>query len=258
MKIAVLVKEVPDTSGDRSLDEETGLTRRGAGDVVLDEINERALELALAHAGSSEGTEVVALTMAPESAGANLRRALAMGAHSAVHVVDDDLAGADALLTATVLAAALRRGDYDLVVTGNQSTDGSGGVVPAMVAELLGATLLSGMRSVQITPDGVRGTRAVEGATQTVSAELPAVLSVTEAMPEGRFPSFKGIMAAKKKPYEKLTLADLGVDASPTATAASIMTAVAQRPPRAAGRTVHDDGTAARQLVDYLVEQRLV
>ncbi len=130
MKIFVLVKEVPDTYGDRTLNLETGLADRGAGDVVLDEITERALEVALSYADKNEGTEVVALTMAPESATASVRRALAIGAASAIHIVDEQLVGADLGLTAEVLAAAIRRGAPDLVITGNLSTDGAGGVLP--------------------------------------------------------------------------------------------------------------------------------
>ncbi|HWV48506.1 MAG TPA: electron transfer flavoprotein subunit beta, partial [Microbacterium sp.] len=137
MKIFVLVKEVPDTYGDRKLNLETGLADRAAGDVVLDEITERALEVALGYADKNEGTDVVALSMAPESSTASVRRALAIGAGSAVHIADEQLVGADLGLTAEVLAAAIRRGEPDLVITGNLSTDGSAGVIPAMLAEHL-------------------------------------------------------------------------------------------------------------------------
>ena len=138
MKIFVLVKEVPDTYGDRKLSLETGLADRSAGDVVLDEITERALEVALSYADKNPDAEVTALTMAPESSTATVRRALAIGAASAIHIADDELVGADLGLTAQVLAAAIRRGGADLVITGNLSTDGSGGVIPAMLAEHLG------------------------------------------------------------------------------------------------------------------------
>ena len=137
MKIFVLVKEVPDTYGDRKLNLETGLADRAAGDVVLDEITERALEVALAYAEKNDGTEVVALAMAPESSTASIRRALAIGAASAVHVVDEQLAGADLGLTAEALAAAIRRAEPDLVITGNLSTDGSGGMIPAMILSII-------------------------------------------------------------------------------------------------------------------------
>ncbi|MBO0979678.1 electron transfer flavoprotein subunit beta/FixA family protein [Microbacterium sp. SD291] len=258
MKIFVLVKEVPDTYGDRKLDLETGLADRAAGDVVLDEITERALEVALSHADKNEGTEVVALSMAPEGSTASVRRALAIGAASAVHIADEQLAGADLTLTAEVLAAAIRRGAPDLVITGNLSTDGSGGVVPAMLAEHLGWAQATALTSVEIGTDGVRGTRGADAGAQEVSAPLPAVISITEALPDARFPNFKGIMAAKKKPVEVLTLADLGVSADPSLAPRAIMTAVSEKPPRAAGVKIVDDGDAAQKLVAYLVQNRLV
>jgi electron transfer flavoprotein beta subunit len=258
MKIYVLVKEVPDTYGDRKLNLETGLAERGAGDVVLDEITERALEVALSYADKNEGTEVVALSMAPGSAASSLRRALAIGAASAVHVADEALIGADLGLTAEVLAAAIRRAQPDLVITGNLSTDGAGGVIPAMLAEHLGYAQATALSAVEITPEGVSGTRAADAGSQQVSAPFPAVISLTEALPDARFPNFKGIMAAKKKPLEVLSLDDLGVSADPAAAPRTIMTSVAEKPPRAAGVKITDEGDAGKQLVDYLVQNRLV
>jgi len=258
MKIFVLVKEVPDTYGDRKLDLETGLADRGAGDVVLDEITERALEVALSHADKNEGTEVVAVAMAPEGSTASVRRALAIGAGSAVHIADERLAGADLGLTAEVLAAAIRRGEPDLVITGNLSTDGSGGVMAAMLAEHLGWAQATALTAVEITADGISGTRGADAGAQPISASLPAVLSITEALPDARFPNFKGIMAAKKKPLDVLTLDDLGVSADPAEAPRTIMTAVSEKPPRAAGVKIVDEGDAAQKLVDYLAENRLV
>ncbi|MCS3443506.1 electron transfer flavoprotein subunit beta/FixA family protein [Microbacterium phyllosphaerae] len=258
MKIFVLVKEVPDTYGDRKLDLETGLADRGAGDMVLDEITERALEVALSHADKNEGTEVVALAMAPGGSTASVRRALAIGAGSAVHIADEQLAGADLGLTAETLAAAIRRAEPDLVITGNLSTDGSGGVMAAMLAEHLGWAQATALTSVEITPEGITGTRGADAGAQPISASLPAVISITEALPDARFPNFKGIMAAKKKPLEVLTLDDLGVSADPAAAPRTIMTAVAEKPPRAAGVKIVDEGDAAEKLVDYLVQNRLV
>ncbi len=258
MKIFVLVKEVPDTYGDRKLDLETGLADRGAGDVVLDEITERALEVALSYADANPGTEVVALSMAPESATASIRRALAIGAGSAVHVSDEALHGADLGLTAAVLAAAIRRGAPDLVITGNLSTDGSGGVIPAMLAEHLGFAQATALSAVTIGADAVSGTRATDYGSQQVSAPLPAVISITEALPDARFPNFKGIMAAKKKPLEVLSLADLGISTDPAEAPQAILTAVAEKPPRAAGVKITDEGDAAAQLVEFLAQNRLV
>ncbi|TCJ21705.1 electron transfer flavoprotein subunit beta/FixA family protein [Microbacterium sp. PI-1] len=258
MKIFVLVKEVPDTYGDRKLNLETGLADRAAGDVVLDEITERALEVALRYADKNDGTEVVALSMAPAGSTASVRRALAIGASSAVHIADEELVGADLGLTAEVLAAAIRRGSPDLVITGNLSTDGSGGVIPAMLAEHLGFAQATALTSVEITDDGVSGVRGADAGSQPITASLPAVISITEALPDARFPNFKGIMAAKKKPLEVLSLVDLEVSADPSAAPRTIMTAVSEKPPRAAGVKITDEGDAADKLVDYLVQNRLV
>jgi len=257
MKIVVLVKEVPDTYGDRKLDPETGLADRAAGESVLDEIAERSLEVALAFADSHPDTEIVLLSMAPESATTSLRKGLAMGAGSVVHVADDRLAGADLGLTAQVLAAALQRTGFDLVITGNLSTDGSGGVLPAMIAEHLGVPLAGALTNVSISDEGVSGERVTDAGIARVRASLPAVISITEALPDARFPTFKGIMAAKKKPVTALTAADLDIDPDDLSVPRSILLAVAQRPPRTAGTKIVDEGDAGRQLAEYLVQQKL-
>lgn len=257
MKIVVLVKEVPDTYGDRVLDLETGLAQRDAGDRVLDEIGERALEVALAHADASGDAEVVLLSMAPEAATTSLRRGLAMGAASAVQVVDEGLVGADLGLTAQVLAAALDRIGFDLAITGNLSTDGTGGVLPAMIAELLDIPAATALTSVRIGDGEVAGVRASDAGTMEVSAALPAVISITEALPDPRMANFKGIMAAKKKPFETLTLADLDIDPLDARWSRSIMIGIAEKPPRAAGVKIVDEGDAGEKLADFLVENRL-
>ncbi|GAA1807674.1 electron transfer flavoprotein subunit beta/FixA family protein [Agromyces neolithicus] len=260
MKIIVLVKEVPDTYGERKLDLETGLADRAASESVLDEISERALEVALAHAGSAGSAgdvEVVVLSMAPESAAATIRKGLAMGAASAIHIADPDLAGADLGLTARTLAAAIRRAGFDLVITGNLSTDGSGGVLAAMLAELLEVPNVTALSSVEITADTVAGTRSTDDAAMRVSAPLPAVISITEALPDARLPNFKGIMAAKKKPFETLTAADLGIEPHDLSVAASILTAIAEKPPRAAGVKITDEGDGGTKIAEFLIENRL-
>ncbi|HAS31700.1 MAG: electron transfer flavoprotein subunit beta [Zunongwangia sp.] len=257
MKIVVLVKEVPDTYGDRVLDLETGLAQRDAGDRVLDEIGERALEVALAHADASGDAEVVLLSMAPEAATTSLRRGLAMGAASAVQVVDEGLVGADLGLTSQVLAAALDRIGFDLAITGNLSTDGTGGVLPAMIAELLDIPAATALTSVRIGDGEVAGVRASDAGTMEVSAALPAVISITEALPDPRMANFKGIMAAKKKPFETLTLADLDIDPLDARWSRSIMIGIAEKPPRAAGVKIVDEGDAGEKLADFLVENRL-
>lgn len=255
MKIIVLVKQVPDTWGERRLDAATGWLDRDAAEPVLDEIGERALEVALRVKDAAADTEVVALTMGPDDAAEVLRTALSMGADRAVHVVDDALAGADLALTARVLAAAIERTGADAVIAGNESTDGRGGVMAAMLAELLGRPLLDSLDEVAVDGDRVSGVRATEHGTAEVHAPLPAVVSVTERVAEARFPSFKGIMSAKKKPLDRLSLAELGV--APGDDASEVLR-VGERPPRQAGRVVVDDGTAARQLADFLAEQRLL
>lgn len=255
MKIVVLIKEVPDTWGERRLDLETGLTDRAGVTPVLDEIDERAVEAALAFADAHPGTEVVALTMAPASAAATVRKALAMGATSAVHVVDDALRGADLLLTADVLAAAIRRAGFDLVIAGNLSTDGGGGVLPAMVAEVLGVPNLTALSTLELSDDSVAGERVSDAGTMRVSAALPAVVSITEAMPEGRFTTFKGIMAAKKKPYETVDATALGVEPEDPAVPRYIMLSVSERPPREAGVKITDEGDAAEKLAAFLADE---
>jgi electron transfer flavoprotein beta subunit len=257
MKIIVLVKEVPDTYGDRKLNLETGLADREASETVIDEIGERALELALTYADANEGTDVAVLSLAPAAATATIRKGLAMGAGSATHVSDEALRGADLGLTAETLAAAIRRVGFDLVITGNVSTDGSGGMIPAMLAELLDVPLATGLSSVEISDAAVSGTRPVESGVQKVSANLPAVISITEALPGPRFPNFKGIMAAKKKPLEVLTLADLAITADNPDAARSIMLTVAEKPARATGVKIIDEGDAGEKLADFLVENRL-
>jgi electron transfer flavoprotein beta subunit len=255
MKIVVLIKEVPDTWGERRLDLETGLADRAASSPVLDEINERAVEVALAHADAHPGTEVTVVSMAPASATATIRKALAMGATSAVHIVDDALRGADLLLTAEVLAAAVRRADYDLVIAGNLSTDGGGGVIAGMVAELLGVPQLTGLAALELSDGAVAGERVSDAGTMRVAADLPAVVSITEALPEGRFTTFKGIMAAKKKPYETVDATALGIEPEDPATARYIMLAVAERTARTAGTKIVDEGDAGEKLAAFLVAE---
>jgi electron transfer flavoprotein beta subunit len=224
----------------------------------MDEIGERSLEVALSYADKNPDTEVVVLSMAPESAAATVRKGLARGASSAVQVTDDGLLGADHLLTAEVLAAALQRIGFDLVIAGNQSTDGVGGVIPAMIAEILGVPSATWLNSVEIGDGEVSGERASDGATMAVSAPLPAVISITEALPDARLPNFKGIMAAKKKPVETLSLADLAIDPEDHSAAHSIVIGLGEKPPREAGVKIVDEGDAGEKLAEFLVQNRLV
>lgn len=257
MKILVLAKVVPNTAHPRTLDAQNGLLQRGVLESVPDEINERTLEHALRYRDAGGAAEVTVLSMVPSHDEASVRKYLAMGADSAVMISDDALSGADAVRTAAVLAAAVQRSGADLVLAGNESTDGRGGVVPAMVAEHLGWPVLPALDDLQITADGsVTGTVTCEGETLTLTAPLPAVATVTERSAEARFPNFKGIMQAKKKPLERVSLD--GLELTNRADTASVMVAAQPAPARQAGVKVVDDGTAAEALADFLSAQRLL
>lgn len=258
MKIIVLVKAALDTEERRELHPETGLAERSESSFVIDEMSDRGLEAALAHADGAEGVEVVTVMAAPEAAAATLRKTLAIGADRAVHVVDSDLLGADIVLTARTLAAAVQREGCDLVLAGETSTDGSSGMVPAAIAELLGAAFAAGLDELAVSVGAVSGSRSVDGGVQTLEAVLPAVVSVTEALPAARFPNFKGIMAAKKKPLETLSLTDLGVRADPSLTASSIMLSAERAPEKSSGIKLVDDGMAAERLAEFLIEDGAV
>jgi electron transfer flavoprotein beta subunit len=255
MKIAVLIKQVPDTWGERRIDPSSSRVDRSDGDQVIDEINERALEVALTYRDANRDSQVVAVTMGPAGAGDAVKKSLSIGADSGVHILDDSLVGADAGATAAHLAAAIQAGGYDLVIGGNLSTDGRGGVVPAMISETLGLPLLSALDVVDFAPDRISGRRTTDFGVQTVTAALPAVITVTERVPEARFPSFKNIMAAKKKPVTVLSAAQLAV---PAASARSVVLGVHERPQREAGRIVIDDGNAAAELAEFLSAEHLV
>lgn len=259
MRIVVLVKQVPDTADVRKLDLNTGLLDRDAGEPIVDEINERALEVALRYKDDHKGTEVVVVSMGPENAIKSIRKALSMGADSGVHIVDDSLAGADALLTSLAISRALKQTGFDLVIAGNESTDGNGGIVPAMLAERLGVPLLGFLANVEITEAQVSGERQGDDGTVNVHAGLPAIMTVTERFDYARFPNFKGIMTAKRKPVETVTLAELGLDvAEVSGLARTEVVSAAERPARAAGTKIEDDGTAAATLVEFLATNRLV
>lgn len=256
MKILVLAKEVPDTASTRTLNADNGLLDRNASEPVPDEINERTLEHALQYRDRGGDAEIVVLMVAPSTADASLRRFLAMGADSAVLVSDEAIAGADAVRTAQLLSTAINAISPDLVLAGNESTDGRTGMVPTMIAEYLNWPVLPSLGDVEITPDTVSGSVALDGELATLRADFPAIVSVTERSAEPRFPNFKGIMQAKKKPLQKWALADLaGVEAP---TASSVMVAAELRPAREAGVKIVDDGTAAGQLADFLASNRLI
>lgn len=260
MKIVVCVKHVPDAQGDRGFAADT-TTDREAVDGLLSELDEYAVEEALRLREAGEDIEVIALTVGPDDARDALKKALQMGADGAVLVSDEAVHGSDAVGTSLVVARALQHVGFDLVVTGMASTDGSMGVVPAMVAERLGVPQVTYASEVTLSATSVRIRRDGDAASETVEASLPALVSVTDQVNEPRYPSFKGIMAAKKKPVTELTLADIGVDASEVGLDAAWAKAVeaTARPAKQAGTVVVDSGgDGAERLVEFLAAQKLV
>jgi electron transfer flavoprotein beta subunit len=213
MNIVVCVKYVPDATGDRTFDPSDNTVDRVGVDGLLSELDEYAVEEALKITEASDG-EVTVLTVGPEQASDAVRKALQMGAHKGVHVCDDAIAGSDSVATSLVLAKAIEKLEYDVVLCGLASTDGSMSVVPAMLAERLGVPQVTLVSEVSVDGSTVTGRRDGDTATEMISASLPLVVSVTDQTNEPRYPSFKGIMAAKKKPVESWGLADLGIEPS--------------------------------------------
>jgi electron transfer flavoprotein beta subunit len=261
MNIVVLIKQVPDTWSVRTLADSDHTLDRASADVVLDEINERAVEEALKIKEEATSGEVTVVTMGPQRATDAIRKALSMGADKAVHLSDDSLHGSCAVQTAKALAKVIGTlGDVDLIIAGNEATDGTMGAIPAMVADVLGLPELTHARKVTVEAGTVTVERETDEAITVLQAELPAVVSVNEKINEPRYPSFKGIMAAKKKPVSTLSLADAGIEGSDVglANATSTVTASTPRPPRVAGQVVTDDGDGAAKLADYLIGQKLI
>ncbi|TNC23364.1 electron transfer flavoprotein subunit beta/FixA family protein [Amycolatopsis alkalitolerans] len=258
--IVVLVKQVPDTYSERKLSEADHTLDRESADAVLDEINEKAVEEALKIKEAGEG-EVTVISVGPDRATDAIRKALSMGADKAIHVSDEALHGSDAIATAKVLAAAIGKVEgYDLVIAGNEASDGRAGAVPAMLAELLGLPQLTHVRELTVDGSAVKADRETEDGLTHLEASLPALVSVGEKINEPRYPSFKGIMAAKKKPVDTLTIADLGIDAGEVglANAWSQVTEAAPKPPRTAGQRVDDEGDGGSKVAEYLVGQKLI
>jgi electron transfer flavoprotein beta subunit len=261
MNIVVLVKQVPDTYSERKLDASDGRLDRDATDAVLDEINERAVEAALQIKEANGGSEVTVVTMGPDRATDAIRKALSMGADKAVHLSDPALAGTDAVGTAKALAALIEStGGYDLVLAGNEASDGRSGATPAMVAEILGVPALTHAREITIDGSSVTVRRETDDGVTVLQADLPAVVSVNEKINEPRYPSFKGIMAAKKKPVSTLTLADAGIDATSVGAdgALSTVTSAQPKPPKSAGEKVTDEGDGGQKIAAFLVGQKLI
>jgi electron transfer flavoprotein beta subunit len=263
MNIVVCVKYVPDATADRHFESDNTVDRDGVPG-LLSELDEYAVEQALQVKEKRDGedVEVTALTVGPADAVDAVRKALQMGADKGVHVVDDAIAGSDAVATSKVLAEAINKiGGVDLVVCGMASTDGGMSVVPAMLAERLDLPQVTMGSVVESQGNEFRIKRDGDTATEVIGATAPLVLSVTDQSGEARYPSFKGIMAAKKKPLDTWALSDLGVDAAEVGLDAA-WTAVEgteARPPRTRGEIVTDeDGSGAKALVEFLASKKFI
>ena len=259
MNIVVLVKQVPDSGASRALDASDYTVERSSANNVINEMDEYAIEEAL-KIKEAHGGEVTVLTMGPATATESIRKALSMGPDSAVHVADDALHGSCAVATSKVLAAAIQQQNADLVICGAESTDGRVQVMPHMIAERLGIAALTGARKVTVEGSQLTIERQTDEGYEVVTAATPAIVSVWDTINDPRYPSFKGIMAAKKKPVQTLSLADLGVSADEvgTAGATSAVVEFARRPVRSAGTKITDEGTGGEQLVAYLAAEKFV
>ena len=259
MKIVVLVKQVPDSGAERNLRTDDNTVDRTSANNVINEMDEYAIEEAL-RLRDAHGGEVVLLTMGPDSATESIRKALSMGPDSAVHVTDSALHGSCAVATSKVLAAAIGRQEADLVLCGAESTDGRVQVMPHMLAERLGIAALTGARKLTVDGSSLTIERQTEEGYEVVTASTPAVVSVWDTINEPRYPSFKGIMAAKKKPLETLSLADLGIDAGEVGFAGATSTVLehSKRPPRQGGNKVEAGDDGGTKLVEYLASEKFV
>ena len=257
MNIVVCVKQVPDTAGERKLRPDDATLDREAAEGLINELDEYAIEEAL-QIVEAHGGEVTVLTMGPEKATESIRKALSMGADKAVHLVDDALAGSDALQTSYALAQVLRTIGFDLVVVGAESTDARIGALAAMLAERLKVPQLSLASKVEIDGSAVRIHRLSEDGFHKAEGSLPAVIGVLEKINEPRYPSFKGIMAAKKKPVQTMNLADAGIDPELVglAKAATKVIGFADRPPRQAGMIIKDEGDGGSKAAEFLAAHK--
>lgn len=259
MNVVVCVKQIPDPAAPASLDP-TDHTLDRSGKLILDDSDSYGVEMALQLAGNVEGSEVTLVSMAPNGETSGLRTALAMGAAKAILVSDDALSGTDALGTAKVLAAAIKRAEPDLVIAATESTDGYTGTMPVQLAELLGMPSVTFAKSVATDGSKVTVERQTEAGYDDVECPLPAVVTVTAGVVEPRYPSFKGIMAAKSKPIETLSVADLGIDPGEVgfAGARQEITDVSEAEARAAGEIVVDEGDGAQRIVAFLEQIKVV
>ena len=258
MNVTVCVKQIPDPALPGELDPSTNALKR-VGKLILDESDSYGVEMALQLVDAAGGGEVSLVSMAPNGEVSGLRTALAMGAAKAVLVSDPELAGSDSLTTAKVLAAAAQRlGHADLIITGTESSDGYTGTVPEQMAAVLGLPSVTFAKSVSVDGDTLKVNRQTEEGYDEVTCSLPAVVSVTAGVVEPRYPSFKGIMAAKSMPVDTVTAADLGVTPVGWAGSNQSITEVAQAPARQAGEVVEDDGEGHLKIVAFLENLKVI
>jgi electron transfer flavoprotein beta subunit len=259
MKIVVLVKQVPDTAADKRLDPDTLTVDRAAVDGLINEMDEFAVEEALQLA-EKHGGEVTVVSMGPEGATDAYKKALQMGADRAVFLTDPALAGSDALATSYALAQVLGTLEYDLVVMGCEASDARTSIVPALLAERLGLPQLTFAAKVEVDGSAIRINRQTDYGHDVVEASLPAIVSVVEKINEPRYPSFKGIMAAKKKPVETLDTAAAKIDTALVGVSGSrskVLDATVA-PPRSKGTIVTDEGSGGVELADFLASKKFV
>jgi electron transfer flavoprotein beta subunit len=259
MRIAVCVKQVPDATVHKRIDPGTKRLER-TGEAALNPFDVHAVEEALrVKEGSGEG-EVVAVSLGPAKAMESLRKALAMGVDRAVLVSDDSAAGSDLVATAYALAKALERESAELVLFGQQANDSDGAVLWAAVADRLRLPVISQVAELTLSDGKVRGKRQTEFGYDVIEAPLPAVVAVSDAINEPRYPSLKGIMGAKKKPQETVSLSDVGVEPERVGDAGSRteVLALGEPPPRGESRKIDDDGNAAEAIVQFLAEKRMI
>ncbi|MFN3216115.1 MAG: electron transfer flavoprotein subunit beta/FixA family protein [Acidimicrobiales bacterium] len=257
MKVAVCVKQIPDPADPGAIDPETKTLKRDVK-LILDESDSYGVEMALQLVGGDG--EVVLVSMAPNGEVNGLRTALAMGADRAILVSDDALAGSDALGTAKVLAAAIARAEPDLVIAATESSDGYTGTVPEQIAEVMGLPSVTFAKEVAIADGTVSVKRQTEAGYDEVTCPLPCLVSVTAGVVEPRYPSFKGIMAAKSKPVDQVGIADLGIDASAVGWAGGgqEIIEIAPAPAREAGEVIEDDGESFGRIVAFLEELKVI
>jgi electron transfer flavoprotein beta subunit len=259
MNVAVCVKQIPDPATPGSLNpSDHTLVREGK--LILDDSDAYGVEMALRLVEAAGGGEVTLVSMAPNSEQSGLRTGLAMGAHKAILVSDPALKGSDALGTAKVLAAAIKRANPDLVIAATESTDGYTGTTPVQIAELLGFPSVTFAKKVSIDGTTVKVERQTDEGFDDVTCALPAMVTVTAGVVEVRYPSFKGIMAAKGKPLDELKVADLGIDAAQVGWGGSGQTisSVVDAPVRQSGEVVEDDGESHNKIIAFLEQLKVI